>query len=376
MPHPFASSRELFPILKDKVQLSSCSQSAMALPVRQAIENYLDVWQHKGMDWQGWMTHVESARAQFARLIHARPDDVAIAMSVSDAASTIGSALNIGPDKCKILVGETDFPSLGHVWLAHERKGAKVQYVQADANFCIPTSSYVQQIQDDTLLVNVSHVSYYNGYVQDISEITRAARKHDAIVFVDAYQSAGAVQIDVTRDDIDVLVSGAQKFLLGCPGIAFMYVRPELARRLTPSTTGWFGRTNPFEFNIRHLDFPETGRKFDTGTPPMVNAAAADAALSLLNTWDSGQIEQYLKYLAQLTKAECARWNLKVVTSPDPTRQSATTAVLMADAAAAEKQLAQRGYIVSARNDVIRIAPHLYNTEDEVIAAVRALAAL
>lgn len=376
MHHPFEHTRELFPLLASKAQLSSCSQSALSLPVTQAIQDYLASWQDKGMDWIGWMEAVNEAKAAFARLINAHPDEVAVMSSVSDAASSIGSALNFVPEKNGIVVGEIDFPSVGHVWLAHQRKGAQVRFVEADEGHCISLDTYARHIDARTALVSVSHVSYYNGFVQDIAGIAALAHAQEALVFVDAYQSAGALRIDVARDGIDILASGAQKFLLGCPGIAFLYVRKAVAQKLFPSNTGWFGRVNPFALDIRCLDFAEGASRFSTGTPPMINAFAARAALNLIHSLDIDGIEAYLRHLSDIALAESKRLGLKIASPSDTARKASTTAILVGNPAAAERELAARGYVVSARNDVIRIAPHFYSTEAEVVGALRALAGM
>lgn len=377
MNHPFASSRELFPILSKKVQLSSCSQSALATPVLNAIHAYLSSWQEQGMDWPGWMQAVEGAKAAFAHMINAQPRDIAVMGSVSDIASSIGSALSVPRGKNRIVVSDSDFPSVGHVWLAHQRHGAEVDFVNAGDKPCVELEDYAAHIDAETALVSVSHVSYSNGFVQDIAGIARLAHAQDALVFVDAYQSAGSVHIDVQRDPIDVLATGAQKFLLGCPGIAFVYVRPEVAARLQPSNTGWFGRINPFAFDIRQLDYAEGGTRLSTGTPPMVNAFAAQAALELVNTIGVPHIETYLRELSEVALAEAGRLGLQVASPTDLARKAATTAIRVGERASdIERQLAAQGVIVSARRDLIRVAPHFYNTEAEVVRALRAIAEL
>lgn len=374
MIHPFAASRELFPILKHKVQLSSCSQSALSIPVAQALQDYLEVWQRQGMDWVGWMQAVEEAKAEFAQLIGADPQDVAVAGSVSDAASHIASALSYTAERRRIVVGECDFPSMGHVWLAQQPRGAEVHFVPAAGGHCTPASHYQACVDERTRLISVSHVAYDTGFIQDLGAIQRLAQSHGALVFVDAYQSAGALDIDVQRDGIDILAAGAQKFLLGCPGIAFLYVRPGLAAQLQPGNTGWFGRQNPFAFDIRKLDFPANASRFNTGTPPMVNAFAARAALRLLNSLERGAVQDHLLHLARLAREESQHLGLTLALPLQA--PTLTTALRVGDAAACEKRLAEQGYLTSARRDILRIAPHFYNTEADVLGAVRALAAL
>jgi len=371
---PFEAQRALFPILASKAQLSSCSQSALSTPVTDAIARYMQSWSEKGMDWMGWQVVLDQAKAEFGRLINADAADIAVMSCVSDLASSVGNCLQFDGERNGIVLGEIDFPSVGHVWLAQQARGASVQFAQPDAGGEIALEDYARLIDARTRLVSVSQVSYSNGFKQDIAAIAQIARAHGALFFVDAYQSAGVMQIDVQRDGIDMLVCGGQKYLLGCPGIAFMYVRREVAVMLKPVNTGWFGRVNPFAFDIRTLDYADGARRFDTGTPPYINGVAAGAGMALLNTLDMAQVEAYIEHLSAVAIREADRHGLSLASPRDPRRKGSNTAIRVNDSAAVEQKMAQVGFIVSARGAVIRIAPHFYNTEQDVAGAVAALA--
>ncbi|MBU3739608.1 MAG: aminotransferase class V-fold PLP-dependent enzyme, partial [Rhodoferax sp.] len=319
---------------------------------------------------------LDQAKAEFARAIGAQAADIAVMSCVSDLASSVAHCLDFGGERRRVVLGDIDFPSLGHVWLAQQARGADIHFVPGDAQGCIALEAYEAAIDGRTRLVSVSHVSYANGFLQDIAAIGRLAHDQGALLLVDAYQSAGAMVIDVLRDDIDILVCGAQKFLLGCPGIAFMYVRPGLAAELRPATTGWFGRVNPFAFDIRTLDYADGARRFDTGTPPYINAFAAQAGMALLNGLGLARIEAWLQHLSALAVAEAERLGLPLASPRDPARKGATTAIRVPDSPTVERRMAEAGYVVSARGPMIRIAPHFYNTEDEVAGALAALARL
>ena len=376
MKHPFSSYRKLFPILDNAVQLSSCSQSALSLPVRQAIDEYLEVWVRRGADWGYWMDQVALARAEFARMIHANAEDIAVLGSVSDAASAIASALRFDDGRPEVVTSTLDFPSICHVWLAQQPRGAQVRLVQAEAGRTDTTQRIAAAIDDRTALASVSQACFYDGQIVDIAATGRAARAQGAIQFVDAYQSAGSIAIDVRAQEVDILAAGAQKYLLGIPGIAFLYVRPALARQLVPTVTGWFGRVNPFAFDPAQLDFADSATRFNTGTPPMMCASVARASMALLNEIGVPAIEAYLQQLSAVAIEEAARLDLEVASPLDPAAKGANTAIRIADAAAVEARMLQSGYVVSARNDVIRIAPHFYNTADDVVGALRELARL
>ncbi|MDM0016413.1 aminotransferase class V-fold PLP-dependent enzyme [Variovorax saccharolyticus] len=376
MKHPFSSYRKLFPILDNAVQLSSCSQSALSLPVRQAIDEYLDVWVRRGADWGYWMDQVALARAEFARMIHANVEDIAVLGSVSDAASAIASALRFDAGRPEVVTSTLDFPSICHVWLAQQPRGAQVRLVEAEAGRTDTAQRIAAAIDDRTALVSVSQACFYDGQIVDIAATGQAARAQGALQFVDAYQSAGSIAIDVRAQKVDILAAGAQKYLLGIPGIAFLYVRPALARQLVPTVTGWFGRVNPFAFDPAQLDFADSATRFNTGTPPMMCASVARASMALLNEIGVPAIQAYLQQLSAVAIEEAARLDLEVASPLDPAAKGANTAIRIADAAAIEARMLQSGYVVSARNDVIRIAPHFYNTADDVVGALRELARL
>jgi selenocysteine lyase/cysteine desulfurase len=373
---PFARERELFPILRHKVQLSSCSQSALSTPVAQALAAYQQGWLEQGMDWGGWMAGVEQAKAEFARLIGASPEEIATLSSVSDIASSVVGALDFPAQRPRIVATALDFPSTGHVWLAQQRRGAQVHFVDADADGAIDEDTLLAAIDERTRLVALSQVSYHGGHLIDVARVARRAREVGALLFVDAYQSAGTLPIDVERDGIDMLASGAQKYLLGCPGIAFAYVRRGLWQALEPFNTGWFGRANPFAFDIRGLDWAKGARRLDTGTPPMVNACVAAAGMALVNTLDMVAVRDHLRGLSRVALETVREQGLATASPADPARKGSNTAVRVADAAAMERRMAEAGYIVSARGDVVRVAPHFYNTADEVRDAIRTLARL
>src|SRR5581483_11819653 len=150
-----------------------------------------------------------------------------------------------------------------------------------------------------TILVSACHAYYQNGFLQDTARIAKWAREAGALSFVDAYQSLGTVPVDVRALGVDFLASGNLKFLMGIPGIAFLYVRPEIVPELKPTVTGWFGRANPFAFDPKSLDWAPTAARFDTGTPPVVNAYIARAGMEIINEIGPASIRAWLEVVAQ-----------------------------------------------------------------------------
>ena len=367
--------RRRIPLLASCIPMNNCSQAPQTDATRAAAERYLESWNTKGMDWDAWMEEVALAKAEFAKLIGAAADDIAVFSCVSEAASAVASALDFSGTRTKLVVSEAEFPTVAHVWLAQERRGARVSWVPV-CDGTIDPGSYDALIDEHTALVSSCHGYYMNGFVQDVARVAARAREAGALSFVDAYQTLGTIPVDVRRVGVDFLVAENLKFLMGIPGIAFLYVRPEIVETLHPTVTGWFGRANPFGFEAKSLDWSPTASRFDTGTPPVINAYVARAGMSIINEVGPSRIRAWLELLGQrLIDGGRAR-GLTLHGTPDIHCKTATTAFVVRDSHAVEEAMRVRGIIPSARGSVIRLAPHFYNTIDDVDRALDTRAAV
>jgi selenocysteine lyase/cysteine desulfurase len=353
--------------------MNNCSQAPQTDVTRAAAERYLDSWNTRGMDWDGWIAEVNEARAAFARLVGADVNEIAVCGSVSHATSAVASALDFSGQRTGIVASEAEFPTVGQVWLAQEARGAVVRWAPV-RNGTIAPDDY--RFDRSTAVVSACHGYYLNGFVQDTAEI--AARAHDAgaLLFVDAYQTVGTRPIDVKALGADFLVAGNLKFLMGVAGIAFLYVRDELIEQLRPTLTGWFGRADPFQFDAMRLDWASSARRFDSGTPPLINAYIARAGMDLIGEVGPDRIGEWHQSLAARLIAGGRDRGLVLHGTDDPRKKTATTAFLAEDSHAVESAMRARGMIASARGPVIRLAPHFYSTFADVDQALDTLAAV
>jgi selenocysteine lyase/cysteine desulfurase len=365
--------RARIPSLERLIPMNNCSQAPQMDLTRAAADAYLDSWRVEGMNWERWIGEVEAARASFARLINAAPEEVAICSSVSQATSSLASALDFSAGRDKVVVTEGEFPTVAQVWVAHQKRGARLGWVPA-RDGQIPIEGYQGLLDEETLLVSACHAYYQSGFKQDIPAIVEMSREVGALVYVDAYQSLGTEPMDVKALDVDFLASGALKFLMGIPGIAFLYVKPEVAETMEPSVTGWFGRENPFSFDPRDASWAPGAKRFDTGTPPIIEAYVTRAAMDFLHEVGLEPIGAWTRVLSEaLTEGGRAR-GLTVLGETDPLKKAPTTAFLVSgDSHEVEAALRERGIVASARGPALRLAPHFYTTLDEVDTALDAL---
>jgi selenocysteine lyase/cysteine desulfurase len=361
--------RSRFRIFQRKIYLNSCSQGALSDAVQRGLEEFIASWHEQGSPWETWVERYEAARTAFAKFINARPDEVAIATSVSAAVNGIASALNFR-DRKKVVMGEFEFPTMGHVWLAQRARGADVQFVKAEANR-IPAVKYEAMIDRSTLIVPLTHVCFKNGFRSEVSAITQVAHAAGALVMLDDYQDCGTRPVDVKAMNLDFFVTGTLKYLLGPPGLAFMYVRKELIPSLVPTVTGWFAQANPFAYDPQTLDLSPTARRFESGSPSVPNVYAALPGFQLLQEIGLENVAGHVKTLTQSLLASAHEVGICAKTPAD---SAGPLVVLQSkDSTSLVQKLAEGGIVASNRHDGLRISFHVYNTMDDVSAVVAVL---
>lgn len=366
--------RRRIPILDRLVPMNACSHGPRLDSAREAAHAYLESWGREGMAWERWMAEVEEARRSFAALVGAEPDDVAVLSSVSHATAAVASALDFSGERTRVAVTRAEFPTVAHVWLAQRPRGADIDWIPVEDGI-VPPGAYDAVVTGRTLLVSACHGYYQTGFRQDLAPIVELAHQRGAMVYVDAYQTLGTRPVDVKALDVDFLASGCLKYLMGVPGIAFLYVSPRVAERLEPGVTGWFGRADPFAFREDDLSWAPGGRRFDGGTPPVPAAYVARAGLDAIREVGPARIRDWTgELVARLIRGGRER-GLRLLGPDDPRRRTPSTTFRVAgDSHAVEAALRERGILASARGPAIRLAPHFYSTTDEVDRALDALA--
>ncbi len=361
--------RSRFKIFQHKIYLNSCSQGALSDAVESGLNQFISSWHEHGSPWETWVERCEAARAAFAKFIHASPDEVAIVTSVSAGINGIASALNFR-GRNKVVMGEFEFPTMGHVWLAQRVRGADVQFAKAKGN-SIPAANYEKLIDRNTLIVPLTHVCFKNGFRTQVGEIEKMAHDAGALVMLDDYQDCGTRPVYVKAMNLDFYLTGTLKYLLGPPGLAFLYVRKEILPSLAPSVTGWFGQANPFAYNPQHFELSPTARRFESGSPSVPNVYAAMPGFQMLQ--EIG-VEQVAGHVENLTQSLLNRVRDLGILAKTPAGSSGPLVVLQCqDSGQLLQKLAQNGIVASNRFDGLRISFHVYNTLDDVNAVVEIL---
>ncbi len=369
----FQALRREFPVLARKTYLNSGSYCALANDVKAAFDAYMDDRLLVGANWDMWITKNESVRALTATLLHASPDEIAVTASVSAGLNALASAFDFTGPRNKVVVSDFEFPTNAQIWHAQEPRGAQVVHVPRAADGYIPLENFAKAIDDKTLLVAITHVCFRNGAKLDIPGIVRLARAHGALVLLDCYQAVGSLDIDVKSLDVDFAVGGMLKYLLGTAGIGFLYTRDSIIRSLLPTNSGWFAQANIGAMDITANRPAPSARRFEAGTPPVVNCYAAEAGLKFLLAVGTPAIEKRNQALTRLCMVRLREIGWPSVTPEQDERRGATVAVPSRDSGALSAELMKQDIVTSHRDDNIRASFHFYNDTDDVESFIAAM---
>src|SRR5882724_3385652 len=364
--------RSEFPILEKTVYLISHSLGAMPRATYDRLREYADIWATRGVRaWaEGWWNMPVTVGNDVARIIGADTETVVMHQNVSICQSMILSCLLPLPENSqrrKIVYSELNFPSVMYVYEAHAREhGLRIETVKSDDGITVPLERLLAAIDEETLLVPISHVLFKSAFLQDAQAITRRAHEVGAMVVLDTYQSAGTVPFSVKDLRVDFATGGSVKWLCGGPGAGYLYVRSDLIERLEPKTTGWMAHESPFAFESE-LRYAPNITRFLHGSPAIPALYAAESGYQIINEIGIEAIREKStrQTVALIELAEAAGFR---VTSPkNPAQRGGTITVWDDNAAAITKELIRREFIVDYRPGAgVRISPHFYTKDEEL----------
>ncbi len=369
--------RREFPILEEAVYLISHSLGAMPRGAFERMREYADAWATRGVRaWaEGWWDMPLTIGDELARIIGADPGTVAMHQNVSVCQSLILSCFDTTPQtkRNKIVYSELEFPSVMYVYESHARDGRfRIEKVKSDDGMTAPLEPLLAAIDEETLLVPLSHVLFKSAFLQDARAITERAHEVGALVVLDTYQSAGTVPFSVKDLDVDFATGGSVKWLCGGPGAGYLYVAPRLQQKLEPKVTGWMAHASPFAFEDAPIRYAEGIARFLHGSPAIPALYAAQSGYRIINEIGVERIRAKSMRQTQ-TLIELAEESGFRVTSPrDPARRGGTITVAIEHAAAVTSELIRREFIVDYRPGAgVRISPHFYTKDEELAAIIR-----
>lgn len=372
--------REHFPILARTTYLISNSLGAMPRDVPQALASYADDWATEGVrSWEtrGWFTLPVQVGDEIAPLLGAPAGSVSTHANVTLASAVVASCFDFSGERNRIVCSALNFPSIIYLYRQQERRCARLHLVDSPDGVHVPLEDMLAAIDERTALVPISHVIFKSAFIQDVAAIVRRAHEVGALVALDTYQSTGAVPVDVTGQDVDFAVGGTLKWLCGGPGVAYLYVKPELADTLEPALTGWMSHAQPFAFDPGPIERNRGAWRFVNGTPAIPALRACRPGLAIVNEIgvEAIRANSVRQTRRIIDAADGHGWTVN--TPRDDAQRGGTVSIMVPDCERVSRELLARDILIDFRPGAgIRLSPHFYTTDEEIDRALATIADL
>jgi len=365
--------RDEFPILSRKTYLNSCSLGALSRRSEAYLDDYRSRWHDMGASawYEHWLGRIEDLRGRVARFWGAAPTETALLPSTSVALSVVAESVKAG-GRNKVVCSDLDFPTLAYQWAV--KPEIELVVLKSPDAIRMDPQQYADAVDDRTLFLATSHVFFTTGYVQDLQALADVAHAAGAWCLIDGYQGAGQVPLELRRTSVDFYTSGPLKWLLGGPGLAYLYVRDELIRDLEPRITSWFASEGQFGFDLEGFEYRSDARRFEMGTPALPTVHTALGGQEIVDEVGIDAIVARNRHLTEHLIERCREAGLQLRLA-DPAHRSAIVMIRHDDPPGAVRHLAEEGVIVDHRPGYVRVSPHFYNTEEEVDRCVDVLTA-
>lgn len=373
MSDPLLAYRDRFPILSTCTYMVTHSLGAMPRGVHAKLEEFARLWEERGvLAWHDrWWTMPLEVGDFLGKMLGAPAGSICMHQNVSVCESIVASCLDFSGRRNKVVFEEMNFPSVIYVWEERRRQGARIVTVPSGDGITIDTQRLLDAIDDETLIVPISHVLFKSAFIQDAAAVVEKAHKVGAYVLLDVYQSAGTVPLDLTALGVDFATGGSVKWLCGGPGAGYLYVRPDLQDRFKPAVTGWAAHAAPFAFETGPIRHTHGIARYLHGSPAIAPLYQALAGYEVLA--EAGITNIRAKSIRQTTRMieRAMGYGWRVNSPLDTSRRGGSVILDVPHGEAVAMELIQRGFIVDHRpNAGIRSAPHFYTTDEECDATI------
>ena len=376
---PLLVWRKEFPILASTTYMISHSLGAMPRRTADALQQFANTWATRGIRaWEeGWWDMPVTTGDLIATLIGAGKSEVVMHQNVSICQWIVTSCFNWSGPRNKLVTDGLNFPSNDYIYYGLERQGARIVSVSSPDGMTLPLELLLDAIDEQTQLVSVSHVAFRSSYVQDLAAITKRAHEVGAMVVADLYQSAGCLPVDVRALNLDFATGGSVKWLCGGPGAGYLYVRRDLWDKLQPAATGWAAHREPFAFAPAPMDFAPDAMRFLSGTPNVPALYSARGGYEIINEIGVEAIRAKSLRQTQFLMDLADEADFPVRTCREPDRRGGVVILDIPWGKEVTKDLARREILVDYRPGAgIRIAPHFYTTDEEILHTVEQIQAI
>ena len=343
------------------------------------LQEYADTWSSRGVRaWhEGWWEVGKTTGDLLAPILGVERGTISMHQNVTVAMGIIGSCHSFEGTRRKIVMTDLEFPSNMYLFEGFRRYGAEIAYVPSDDTIRTNLDRLLDAIDDRTVLVPLSVVLFRSAYIQNAAAVIEKAHRVGARVILDVYQAAGTVPLDIAGLGADFAVGGSVKWLCGGPGAGYLYVRPDLAPQLQPAFIGWAAHAHPFSFSTGPVVYADAPERFQSGTPNVPSLYSARAGYEIVAKIGVPAIREKSLRLTKRLIDRATRSGYRLNTPSADAERGGTVVVDAPNGEAVAQELLRRNVIIDYRPDAgIRMAPHFYNTEEEIDHAIDTLDAI
>ncbi|MFX0184033.1 MAG: aminotransferase class V-fold PLP-dependent enzyme [Candidatus Hodarchaeota archaeon] len=316
----------------------------------------------------------DSLRNEGALLLNCDSKDIAVFNSVSEAFNAIAWSLKL--ERGKIISTRVEFPSVTYPWLRLASKNNLDIKLLEGKDWCISSGELINEIDEQTKVVALSHVSYLSGQKYDLAQITKSAHDVGALVIFDGIQATGYTPIDVRKWGVDVYITGSYKWLCAPFGTAIAYIAKNLNEELKPALVGWRSVEEMWDFNAVNLNFASTARKFEYSTSAYGVKIGFAESIKYLRQIGIENISSHNTKLVELLLTELATIDEINIISP---KVRGSIVAFRLNVKRNLKHISERlrelkrPIEFTVRQNMVRISPHIYNTEEDIMNFVNSL---
>jgi kynureninase len=361
--------RAEFPILERSTYLISNSLGAMPRGVYGRLHDYAESWATRGVRaWEeGWWEMAVGVGDKIGALVGAGAGEISLHQNVTITQAVVSSCFDCNGPRNKVVLVDLEFPSIVYFYLEQRRRGARVEIVKSQDGIHAPLERLLAAIDETTLLVPISLVLFRSSAIVDARAIIERAHRVGAHVILDCFQAAGTMPIDLRALETDFAVGGVLKWLCGGPGVAYLYVRPDLRGKVSPTLTGWLAHERPFDFEVGPIERRGDSFRFLNGTPHIPALFACQPGLEILAKIGVNRVREKSQRQTDRLIAGALQRGWRVNTPRQAAERGGTVSIDCPHAREVKSELIARDILVDYRPGAgVRLSPHFYNRDEEI----------
>lgn len=369
MTDPLLTWRKEFPILETCTYLVSHSLGAMPRKTAVYLQQFADEWSSRGVRaWhEGWWEVGRTTGDLLAPVLGVQRGTISMHQNVTVAMAIIASCHRFDGLRNRVVMTDLEFPSNLYLFEGFRRYGADIVHLKSPDAMRTDLQAILDAIDERTALVPLSYVLFRSAYIQDAAAVIEKAHRVGAQVILDVYQAAGTVPLEIEKLGADFAVGGSVKWLCGGPGAGYLYVRPDLAKTLEPGIVGWAAHAHPFEFETGPIHYAEAPERFQSGTPNVPSLYSARAGYEIVAEIGVPAIREKSLRLTRRLMDLATGAGLRTNTPAEDDRRGGAVIIDVPDGKAVADELIRREVIIDYRPGAgVRMAPHFYNTVEEI----------